>query len=197
MWGSPCNLNPADGLRAPLISGVNPLNEPLVSIQIRPEQPQDITAIESVTVAAFRNASHASHTEQFIVRALRSSGQLSASLVAVEGGNVIGHVALSPVAISSGATHWYGLGPVSVSPEHQGQGVGSQLMGQALTQLRNLAASGCVVLGDPGYYARFGFKAEPSLVLPGVPPQYFQAISFDGPVPSGTVSYHEAFASQG
>lgn len=176
---------------------VSPLIKRLVSIQIRPEQSQDIAAIEAVTIVAFRNAPHTSHTEQFIVRALRSSGQLSVSLVAVEGGDVIGHVALSPVAISSGAARWYGLGPLSVSPGRQGQGVGSQLMGQAFTRLHNLGASGCVVLGDPGYYARFGFKAESSLVLPGVPPQYFQAISFAGPVPSGTISYHEAFASQG
>lgn len=168
-----------------------------MNIQIRAEQPQDVAGIESVTVAAFRHAAHASHTEQFIVRALRNSGQLSVSLVAVEGGNVIGHVALSPVAISTGAFHWYGLGPISVHPEHQGQGVGSQLMEQALAQLQHLGASGCVVLGDPGYYDRFGFKAEPSFVLPGVPPEYFQAISFSGPIPSGTVSYHEAFESQG
>lgn len=167
-----------------------------MNFQIRPEQSQDVAAIESVTIAAFRNAPHTCHTEQFIVRVLRSSGQLSASLVAIESSNVIGHVALSPVAISNGATHWYGLGPISVSPQHQGQGVGSQLVAHALAQLRNLSASGCVVLGDPGYYARFGFKAEPSLVLPGVPPQYFQAISLVGPVPSGTVSYHESFASR-
>ncbi len=168
-----------------------------MNIQIRPEQAQDVAGIESVTVAAFRTAPHASHTEQCIIRKLRNAGQLSVSLVAVESGNIVGHVALSPVAISSGAAHWYGLGPISVSPEHQGQGVGSQLVGQALTQLHTLRAAGCVVLGDPAYYARFGFKSESSLVLPGVPPQYFQAISFAGPVPSGTVSYHEAFASQG
>lgn len=167
-----------------------------MSIQIRPEQSQDIAAIESVIVAAFRNATHTSHTEQFIAKALRSSGQLSVSLVAVDNGKIIGHVALSPVSISNGATHWYGLGPLSVAPEHQGQGVGSQLVDQALTELRKLGASGCVVAGDPSYYARFGFRAEPSLVLLGMPPKYFQAISFVGPVPAGMVSYHEAFASR-
>lgn len=168
-----------------------------MSIQIRPEQSQDIAAIELITVAAFRNAAHASHTEQFIVRALRSSGQLSVSLVAVEHGNVIGHVALSPIAISSGVPNWYGLGPISVSPTHQGQGVGSRLITQALARIRTLDASGCVVLGDPDYYAKFGFKPVRSLVLLGALPQYFQALSFAGPVPSGTVSYHEAFAARG
>lgn len=92
-----------------------------MSIQIRPEQAQDIAAIESVTVAAFRNAPHASHAEHVIVRALRRAGQLTVSLVAVRDGSVIGDIALSPVAISGGAAHWYGLGPISVLPAHQGR----------------------------------------------------------------------------
>lgn len=183
-------------VRRRLDSGVSLLNKLSVNIQIRPEQPKDMAAIESVIVEAFRHATHASHTEQFIVRALRDSGQLSVSLVAVASGKVIGHVALSPVTISDGSAHWYGLGPVSVAPAYQGQGIGSQLVGQSFAQLHNLGASGCVVLGDPAYYARFGFKAKPSLVLPDVPPQYFQAIAFVDSVPSGTVSYHEAFASK-
>lgn len=167
-----------------------------MSIQIRPEQAQDIAAIESVTVAAFRSAPHASHAEHAIVRALRRAGQLTVSLVAVRDGHVVGHIALSPVAISNGAAHWYGLGPVSVLPAHQGQGIGSRLVDRALANLRALGASGCVVLGDPCWYASFGFKAEPSLVLPGVPPRYFQAISFAGPIPSGQVSYHASFAAK-
>lgn len=169
----------------------------MMSITIRKETPADITAIEAVTVAAFLNAPHTDHTEQFIVDALRRSGQLSVSLVAESNGAVIGHVAVSPVTISDGASGWYGLGPISVAPEHQGQGVGAQLMQQALAALRALGAAGCVVLGDPNYYARFGFNAEPSLVLPGVPPEYFQVISFGGPLPSGTVAYHASFAAQG
>lgn len=60
-----------------------------------------------------------------------------------------------------------------------------------------MGASGCVVLGEPGYYFRFGFKAESSLVLPEVPPEYFQAVLFSGSLPSGVVSYHESFTAQG
>lgn len=168
-----------------------------MSILIRKESPTDVAAIEAVTVAAFLSATHASHTEQFIINALRQSGQLSISLVADESGAVIGHVAVSPVAVSDGAAGWYGLGPVSVAPERQGQGVGGQLVEQALGELRRLGAAGCVVLGDPNYYSRFGFTAEPSLVLPGVPPEYFQAIAFAGSLPAGEVSYHESFAAQG
>jgi putative acetyltransferase len=69
-------------------------------------------------------------------------------------------------------------------------------MKHALTALRSLGASGCVVLGEPGYYSRFGFNAEPSLTLPDIPAEYFQAISLNGSLPSGTVSYHDSFAAK-
>lgn len=160
---------------------------------IRKEIPSDAAAIEAVTTAALLAAAHSSHTEQFIVRALRSSGQLAVSLVAEDNGVVVGHVAVSPVTISDGASGWYGVGPLSVVPERQGQGIGTLLMERALTELRAMGAAGCVVLGEPGYYSRFGFTAEAALVLPEVPPQYFQALSFKGFVPSGTVTYHDAF----
>lgn len=165
-------------------------------MRVRKETPSDVTAIETVTVAAFKNAAHTAHTEQFIIRALRNAGALSVSLVAEENGEVIGHVAVSPITISNGATAWYGLGPISVAPAHQGRGVGAQLMDHALTELRSLGAAGCVVLGEPGYYSRFGFTAEPSLMLPGVPAEYFQSISFNGSLPSGEVSYHAAFSAE-
>lgn len=164
-------------------------------VRIRKESAADAVAIEAVTVAAFRNAAHTDHNEQLIVRALRDSGQLSVSLVAEVDGSLIGHVAVSPVSISGCVARWYGLGPISVAPEHQGQGVGAMLMERALAELHTLGAAGCVVLGDPGYYARFGFKAEPSMLLPGVPAEYFQAIAFNGSLPAGTVSYHDAFAT--
>lgn len=165
-------------------------------MKIRQETPADIAAIEIVTIAAFQNAAHTDHTEQFIVAALRNASQLTVSLVAEDEGAVIGHVAISPVTISDGATKWYGLGPISVSPDRQGQGIGAGMMRHALEALRSLDAAGCVVLGDPGYYSRFGFNPESSLVLPDVPPEYFQAILFNGSLPVGAVSYHDAFTAK-
>ena len=161
--------------------------------RIRDETPDDRLVIESVTEAAFRTAPHAGHTEQFIVNALRVAGKLAVSLVAETNGIVIGHVAVSPVTISDGAENWFGVGPISVHPEHQHRGVGSALMNEALRRLREAGAAGCVVLGDPAYYRRFGFRAESGLVFPGVPPEYFQALSFTLKLPRGTVTYHEAF----
>ena len=164
-----------------------------MNIEIRNETAADVPAIEALTAAAFLDAPHTSHTEQFIVNALRGAGELTLSLVADAEGTVVGHVAVSPVSLSAAASGWFGLGPISVSPEHQRRGVGSRLVREALRILRERGAAGCVVLGEPEYYGRFGFQVDPNLVLPGIPPGYFQACSFDGSKPRGIVAYHVAF----
>jgi putative acetyltransferase len=164
---------------------------------IRPETPSDVAAIHIVTVAAFLHAPHTDHTEQFIVDALRNAGALSISLVVEDGGVVVGHVAVSPVSISDGSTGWFGLGPISVSPELQGRGIGSLLMQGVLRLLRERGAAGCVLLGDPAYYSRFGFKPEAGLVLPEVAMEYFQALPFGPSLPPGGVTFHEAFSARG
>ncbi|WP_029047470.1 GNAT family N-acetyltransferase [Cupriavidus sp. amp6] len=164
-----------------------------MGIHIRNEQGADSDTIARLTEAAFRGEPHSSHTEHFIVNALRRDGQLTVSLVAADGDAIVGHVAVSPVTISSGATAWYGLGPISVLPGRQGQGIGTNLMKAALVELRRLGGAGCVVLGSPAYYGRFGFKAHAGLVLPGVPQEYFQAVAFGGEMPVGDVCYHQAF----
>lgn len=164
-----------------------------MNIQICNEKLSDIQAIFDLTQAAFADAEHSSHTEQFIVNALRNSGQLSLSLVAISNNKLIGHIAFSPVKISDGTKGWYGLGPISVLPEYQGQGVGAKLMHAGLEALKDLDAVGCVLLGDPDYYGKFGFKADARLVLQGVPAAYFQISPFTEHVPSGNVVYAEAF----
>lgn len=164
---------------------------------IRQESQSDAAAIHAVTAAAFLNAPHTAHTEQFIVESLRKAGALAISLVAEQGGEVVGHVALSPVSISDGSTDWFGLGPISVKPELQGKGTGTLLMYDALRLLRERGAAGCVLVGDPSYYSRFGFRPEPSLVLPDVPPEYFQALLLGSSLPCGVVTFHEAFSARG
>jgi predicted N-acetyltransferase YhbS len=164
-----------------------------MNITIRNEQAEDIDGITRLTMAAFDNNGHSSHTEQFIVNALRRSKQLTVSIVAVENDRLIGHVAISPVRISSGASGWFGLGPISVWPDRQTQGIGSALMKAALAELQRLGGAGCAVLGDPSYYGRFGFKAHPGLKLPGVPVEHFQALAFSGELPTGTAQYDKAF----
>ncbi|PLP99572.1 GNAT family N-acetyltransferase, partial [Cupriavidus pauculus] len=95
-----------------------------MTLQLRHETADDIAFIEAVTIAAFADSPHTSHTEQFIVRALRAANELTRSIVAEDHGQIIGHVALSPVTITDGhgnkAEGWYGLGPISVLPQRQG-----------------------------------------------------------------------------
>ena len=164
--------------------------------QIRGETSADLPAIEAVIASAFLQAPHTSHTEQYIVNALRRAGQLTISLVAEANNTIVGHVAVSPVSISDGTPGWFGLGPISVLPERQRQGIGSKLMRAALRILRERGASGCVVLGEPEYYGRFGFRATPDLVLPDIPPEYFQVVCFDSANAVGIVTYHAAFNAQ-
>lgn len=165
-----------------------------MTIVIRDEQPGDIEAIFDLTRRAFLNAAHTNHTEQFIVNELRRNGHLTSSIVA-EREQPIGHVALSPVTVSNGETGWYGVGPLSVLPEYQRKGIGTLLMQQAIARLRNMGAQGCVLVGDPLYYSRFGFSHCMDLTLPGVPPEYFLGKSFCDVIPKGEVKFSPAFAA--
>lgn len=132
--------------------------------------------------------------EARVIDALRAAGALTISLVAVSAdGEVVGHVAFSPVRIDGRASDWYGLGPVSVAPELQGRGIGGALILDGLDRLRALNAGGCVLLGDPNYYARFGFVSDPALTYQGKPNRYFQRLLLAGPGRAGDVSFHPAF----
>lgn len=163
------------------------------TLLIRAEQDADIKAIEQLTITAFQSAEHTSHTEHLIVNALRQAKQLTVSLVAESEQRIVGHVAISPVTLSNNANDWYGLAPVSVSPQMQGQGIGKALVNTALEQLKMRGAKGCVVLGDPNYYQQFGFVAHAELSLADVPAEYFQALSFSREIPTASVQYHDAF----
>jgi putative acetyltransferase len=166
-------------------------------IVIRNETHEDIGAITEVTIAAFKTLEISNHTEQFIIEALRAAKALAISLVAEMNGRVIGHIAFSPVTISDGTPNWYGLGPVSVLPEYQRQGIGSTLIREGLSRLKDMNAQGCCLVGHPDYYRKFGFTNMSGLVLGGVPHEVFFALSFDGHTPQGTVAFHEGFKADG
>ena len=164
---------------------------------IRVEKDSDITVIETLTYSAFKDHPHhepgAEPTEHLIVNRLRDANALTLSLVAEVNNQVIGHIAFSPVLINGEATNWYGLAPVSVLPEQQGKGIGKALINEGLAQLKEHGAEGFVLLGEPEYYGRFGFKAQPELTLTGVPAEYFLALHVKGSIPTGEVNYHPAF----
>lgn len=165
---------------------------------IRPEQPSDVAAIRELTAAAFADVPHSRQTEGSVLDALRAAGALTVSLVAVdEHGRLLGHIAISPVTIDPDlGPGWYGGGPLSVLPSRQRNGIGTALVHAAFDEMRRRGSRGCVVVGDPDYYARFGFTPGAPLVMPGVPPQNVLAIALDGTVPSGTVAFHPAFAAE-
>ena len=166
-------------------------------ITLRDETESDFAAIRDVTEAAFRTLAISGHTEQFIIEALRTAGALTISLVATLNGTVVGHLAFSPVTMSDGTPGWYGLGPVSVLPAYQRQGIGKALIAEGLARLKALAANGCCLVGHPGYYGRFGFENPSGLALDGVPPEVFFALAFNGRMPQGAVMFHEAFRATG
>jgi putative acetyltransferase len=173
-----------------------PKNSELKMI-LRKETVADIEAITEVTIAAFRNHPISNHTEQFIIKALRDADALTISLVAEIDGRVVGHIAFSPVIISDGTRDWYGLGPVSVLPECQKQGIGKSLINEGLSLLKVMGAKGCALVGDPNYYKRFGFKNYPQLIHDGVPQEVFLALPFNEIVPQGTIVFHEGFSANG
>jgi putative acetyltransferase len=164
---------------------------------IRPEVPSDEDSIEQVTRRAFLSHPYSHQTEQFIIRALRVAHALSVSLVAEEANRIIGHIAFSPVIIGGGAAGWYGLGPISVEPEWQRRGIGRALMERGLAELRKIGANGCVLVGDPAFYARFGFANNPALVLEDVPQEYVLSLSFGTSSACGNIQFHSAFQAKG
>jgi putative acetyltransferase len=162
-------------------------------MQIRNESPGDEVAIREITAAAFAGAEHSDGTEAAIVDGLRNAGALTVSVVAEKDGAIVGHAGFSPVQIAGEDCGWYGLGPVSVHPDHQAGGIGGAMIRQGLEQLKQADAAGCVVLGDPGYYLRFGFVQGGGLSFDGAPPEYFMQQAFRGEAPVGPVGYHQAF----
>jgi putative acetyltransferase len=162
---------------------------------IRNETASDIKAISDVTKAAFKTCPYSHQTEQFIITALRNTGALSVSLVAEMDGNVVGHIAFSPVTINDQHCDWYGLGPISVLPVFQKQGIGKALMRVRLSKLKSLGAKGCVLVGDPNYYHRFGFRNLPELILEGVPKEIFLALTLVENETCGRVTFQEAFTA--
>ena len=162
---------------------------------IRKETKSDVGAISNITKLAFENHPYSNNTEQFIINALRAANALTISLVAEIDGKLVGHIAFSPVTFSDGSKNWYGLGPISVMPNYQKQGIGKNLVNEGIGLLKDLGAEGCVLVGDPKYYERFGFRSPNRLKHEGVPQENFLALPFCNRIPKGTVQFHRAFSA--
>ncbi|TOZ38504.1 N-acetyltransferase [Burkholderia pseudomallei] len=165
------------------------------AVTLRGERAGDAAALARVIVAAFADEPQGGQFERRIVDALRADGRLSVSLVAVRDGRLVGHVAFSPVAIGAGGEGWHGLAPLAVWPGCQRQGIGAALVRAGPDALRRAGARGCVVLGEPAYYARFGFGPAGDIVFPQAPPDALMALPFGehAPRPAGALRYHASF----
>lgn len=119
-------------------------------IRIREEQPGDIAAIREVNRRAFRQ-----DAEGTLVDALRASGTVLLSLVATVGDDVVGHIMYTPLQV--GDVTGAALAPMAVLPDHQGQGIGSQLVRAGTRRLEETGCPFIIVLGHAHYYPRFGF----------------------------------------
>jgi putative acetyltransferase len=166
-----------------------------MSVEIRDERTEDIQTIRQITEAAFRLNAHSSGTEGAIIEALRKAGALTVSLVAIIDDELVGHAAFSPVCIDGQDLGWFGLGPVSVRPDFHKTGIGSVLIREGLERLKQDGAKGCVVLGAPAYYHRFGYENDPALRYEGAPADHFMRLRLDAAaaMPEGCVTYHAGF----
>jgi len=164
-----------------------------IDIQIRPERPADAIDIRRVTEQAFAGRSYSSGTEHDIVDALRENRALAISLVAEHEGKVVGHAAFSPANPEDGTPGWYTLGPVSVFPDVQRQGIGRALISAGIAGLREQGASGCIVVGDTNYYSRFGFVTSPEHSPISELKPHFMILSFTSHVPVGVIQFHRVF----
>lgn len=165
------------------------------SIEIRPERAGDETAIRRLTDAAFAAVPYSDGTEGMIVDALRADGDLALSLVAVVDDETVGHVAFSPVTVGETSAGWLALGPVSVAPRLQRQGVGAALIREGLARIAADGAHGCVLVGDPAYYGRFGFASDGALRHGDVDPRFLQRLVFRPPAPRGELRFAPGFGA--
>jgi len=121
---------------------------------VRTETIEDHESVRRVNELAFARCNEAA-----LVDALRANARPYVSLVAVVHEEVVGHIFFSPVSVESEAGGFtaMGLAPMAVLPEHQNQGIGSQLVREGLKECRRIGQNIVVVLGHPNYYPRFGF----------------------------------------
>ncbi|HWS11539.1 MAG TPA: N-acetyltransferase [Rhodocyclaceae bacterium] len=164
---------------------------------IRNEIPGDRVAVHALNAAAFETAAEAG-----LVDALREQARPLVSLVADDGGAVIGHILFSPVALPGHpGLAIMGLAPMAVAAAHRGRGVGSALVREGLERCREIGCDAVVVLGHPAYYPRFGFVPAARFGIGceyDAPAEAFMILELrPGALAGagGTVRYHAAFAA--
>ena len=161
--------------------------------EIRKENSTDYGVIRLITEVAFREMPYAGGDEQIVIERLRTANALTLSLVAVVEEEVVGHIAFSPAKAADDSCPWFALGPVSVLPDLQRQGIGSVLIESGLGQIEDLGALGCILTGNPNYYRRFGFALSPKNVPQNETEEFFMLKLFKDARATGPFRFHEAF----
>lgn len=162
-------------------------------MHVRKEGSNEARTIFDLAQQAFSSMPYSNGSEGPIIDGLRQDGDLTLSLVADDGGVIVGHIAFSPVWINGKHDDWFGLGPVAVSPERQKQGIGRMLIQEGLHQMRHLGAHGCLLVGAPALYQRFGFVSEGQLTYGSLDRELIQHMVFHGSPPQGDVTFAPAF----
>ncbi|MDJ0951427.1 MAG: N-acetyltransferase [Alphaproteobacteria bacterium] len=160
-------------------------------MDVRDEGDADHGAVRAVVRAAFGQPA-----ETDLVDALRRDGDAVIALVAVCDGAIVGHIMLSRMTAPVRAL---GLAPVAVLPDQQGQGIGSRLIRESLNRAAAQGWAAVFVVGEPGYYARFGFRADLAdrFASPYAGPHFMALELVDGALEgkSGAVAFSPAFAA--
>jgi putative acetyltransferase len=164
-----------------------------MAIHIRHESAEDAQAIHDLTARAFAPMPFADGDEQMLPARFRSAKALSLSLVAELKGKIVGQLTLTPAIAANGAPGWFALGPISVDPSYQKQGIGSTMIAAAITWLRAQNAAGCALVGNPAYYSRFGWLPFPELAPPGEPSKYYQILPLADAEPTTVIHFHPLF----
>ena len=162
---------------------------------LRSEESADISKIRRVNKEAFETK-----TEADLVDALREDGAVVISLVAIDEGEIIGHILFTNVSLEGFDIPIIGIGPMAVLPEHQRKGIGTQLMKAGLEECKSKDYEAVVVLGYPDYYTRFGFSPSIEYGIKSeydVPPEVFMIKELKKGAlvgKSGTMKYHRLFS---
>lgn len=170
---------------------------------IRQEKESDYVHVFALIKSAFLNEKMSDHKEHLLVEKLRTSPNFipKLSLVAEVDNTIVGHILLSKIKIKDGEVKYdsLALAPVSVHPEFQGKGIGSQLIQTAHSRARDLDHKSIILLGHENYYPRFGYQTLENfgISLPfEVPPQNCMALELiEHALESikGVVEYDQAF----
>lgn len=133
-----------------------------MSVVIREETKEDVPAIGALNRKAFGG-----EYEMRLIEELRSARLILASLIALDGNEVDGHILFSvlQVEIDGRNVKAAALAPLAVSPNRHRQGIGSQLIIEGLTRMRKKQVEAVMVVGHTTYYPRFGFSPLPTQKL--------------------------------